>query len=471
MRYFPAFLDLQGQRCVVLGGGAEAAEKAAGLLEAGARVAVIAPDPGRQVEDLARVRDLELQRRPYRAGDLRGARLAVDASGDEATNEASWREAEETGVLHNVVDRPQRCRFVYPAVVRRDPLLVAISTSGESPFLAGAVRAYLERLLGHEWSAFTELVGRTRRELRARLVSQDRQSRVYRALLASPARRLLREGAESRAEALAAELTREPERATRGRVALVGAGPGDPALLTLAAVEALATADAVLHDALVSRDVLELAGPQAELIDVGVRGGRRRRSQEETTNRLIELARQGRFVVRLKGGDPFVFGRGGEELTALLEANVDVSVVPGVSSAVAAPALAGIPLTHRGVASSVAFVTGHEGSAGTTPGGIQELARSVDTLVVLMPLGNLGALTEQLLRVLEPSRPAALVASASLPNQQVLRTPLHALPRAASEHSVASPAILVVGHVVDAPSDRAAEATEEVTVTLDVSTG
>ena len=471
MRYFPAFLDLRGQRCLVLGGGAEAAEKAAGLLEAGARVTVIAPDPGADLEALAGAGDLELQRRPYRRGDLRGARLAVDASGDEATNAASWREAEESGVLHNVVDRPERCRFIYPAVVRRDPLLVAISTSGESPFLAAALRAYLERLLGREWSAFTELVGRTRRELRARLVSQDRQSRVYRALLASPARRLLRAGAAQQAEKLAAELTRRPERADQGRVALVGAGPGDPALLTLAAVDALTTADVVLHDALVSPEVLDLAGPQAELVDVGVRGGRRRRAQEETTSRLIELARQGRFVVRLKGGDPFVFGRGGEELTALLEAGVDVSVVPGVSAAVAAPALAGIPLTHREMASSVAFVTGHEGSAGTPPPGIQELARAAGTLVVLMPLGNLDALTEQLLQVLDPGLPAALVASASLPNQQVVRAPLHAIPRAASEHAVASPAILVVGHVVDASSDRAAEGEEQVTVTLDVNTG
>ena len=467
MRYFPAFLDLRGQRCVVLGGGAEAAEKAAGLLEAGAGVTVIAPDPADELEDLAGAQGLDLQRRPYRRGDLRGARLAVDATGDEATNAASWDEAEEEGVLHNVVDRPERCRFIYPAVVRRDPLLVAISTSGESPFLAGALRAYLERLLGNEWSPFTELVGRTRRALRARLVSPRQQQRVYRALFASPARRLLREGAAEQAEELAAELTRAPERAAPGRVALVGAGPGDPGLLTLAAAEALATADVVLHDALVSRDVLDLVGPHAELVDVGVRGGRRRRSQEDTTNRLIELARQGRFVVRLKGGDPFVFGRGGEELAAVIEAQIDVSVIPGVSAAVAAPALAGIPLTHRGVASSVAFVTGHEGSAGATPRGLRDLARSVDTLVVLMPLGNLDALTDQLLGALAPSRPAALVASASLPQQRIVRAPLHAIPRAAKEHAVASPAILVVGDVVDAPSDLA----EAPAAALDAGTG
>jgi uroporphyrin-III C-methyltransferase/precorrin-2 dehydrogenase/sirohydrochlorin ferrochelatase len=457
VRYFPAFLDLQGQRCVVLGGGAEAAEKATGLVEAGAVVKVIGDRPGARILALAHDEKIELERRAYRRGDLAGARLAVDASEDEATNEASWAEAEESGVLHNVVDRPQRCRFIYPAVVRRDPLLVAVSTSGESPYVAGAVRASLERLLGPEWSTFTELVGRTRRELRARLVPRHQQNRVYRALLASPARRLLRGGAAAQAEELAAELARRPERAAPGRVALVGAGPGDPSLLTFAAAEALATADVVLHDALVSREVLETVGPHAELIDVGVRAGRRRRTQSDTTNQLIELAGQGRFVVRLKGGDPFVFGRGGEELFALLEAGVDVSVVPGVSAAVAGPALAGIPLTHRGQASSVAFVTGHEGTEGTTPAGIARLANAVDTLVVLMPLGNLEALTGQLLAALGPARPAALVASASLPEQRVVRAPLHAIPRAAHEHAVSSPAILVVGDVVDVPLERAGE--------------
>jgi uroporphyrin-III C-methyltransferase / precorrin-2 dehydrogenase / sirohydrochlorin ferrochelatase len=450
VRYFPAFLDLQGRRCVVLGGGAEAAEKAAGLLEAGARVTVIAPDPNQALADLAGDHRVDLEVRPYRRGDLAGARLAVDATGDDATNEASCAEAEERGVLHNVVDRPQRCGFIYPAVVRRDPLLVAISTSGESPYLAGALRAHLERLLGREWSAFTALVGRTRRVLRERGVSLDHQNRVYRALLASPARRLLRDGATAEAQELAGELA---TRAIPGRVALVGAGPGDPALLTLAAAEALSTADAVLHDALVSPEVLDLVGPQAELIDVGVRAGRRRRAQHDTTSRLIELARAGRFVVRLKGGDPFVFGRGGEELAALLEAGIDVSVVPGVSAAVAAPALAGIPLTHRDIASSVAFVTGHAGAEATPPAGLGDLARVADTLVVLMPLGNLEALAGELMTALGPERPAALVASASLPGQQVVRAPLHEIPRAAHEHAVSSPAILVVGDVVDAPAE------------------
>jgi uroporphyrin-III C-methyltransferase/precorrin-2 dehydrogenase/sirohydrochlorin ferrochelatase len=419
------FLDLAGQPCIVLGEGKFAVEKAAALREAGARVRVI---PSRD----------------YRPGVLAGARLVVDASEDAGINRQSWEEAEKAGILINVVDRPEQCRFIAPAIVRRDPLLIAISTSGESPFLASALRARLERWLGREWGPFTALVGRTRRELRQRRVPLAEQTRIYKRLLASDLRTLLRRGNVAAAQHRAAALS-SSDPAQAGRVALVGAGPGDPELLTVRARELLAEADFVLHDALVSTETLALSGPDARLEDVGKRGGRRSTRQAEITSRLIELAQQGHFVVRLKGGDPFVFGRGGEELRDLVAAGIDVVVVPGVSAAIAAPSAAGIPLTMRGVSSSLA-VTSAEGDASLAR--IRQLAEAADTLVVLMAHAKLESVTSVLAEVLGPGRPAAVVSNATLPTQEVVTGTVGNVAQLALRLRLGPPATLVVGEVV-----------------------
>jgi uroporphyrin-III C-methyltransferase / precorrin-2 dehydrogenase / sirohydrochlorin ferrochelatase len=433
MRYYPVFLDLAGQRCIVLGDGKFATEKASALGEAGADVRVIAS-------------------RDYRPGVLAGARLVVDASEDPEINRQSWQEAEEAGILINVVDRPERCRFIAPAIVRRDPLLIAISTSGESPFLASSMRARLERWLGLEWAPFTALVGRVRRRLREAGVPVAEQTRIFRRLMGSDVRTLLRAGRALDAEHLAAALSR-PGLDRPGRVALVGAGPGDPSLLTVAARDLLFDADVVLHDALVGPDVLALAGPHAQLENVGKRGGRESARQEDVTARLIELARAGHFVVRLKGGDPFVFGRGGEELKDLVRAGIEVVVVPGVSAALAAPAAAGIPVTLRGVASSLAITTAQ---GGDSPERLYELARACDTLVVLMVRSNLASVAATLVRALGPSQPAAVVSNATLPEQRQVAGPLARIARLADEGGIVAPATLVVGRVVESAPALAA---------------
>lgn len=422
MRYYPVFLDLRGQDCLVLGATDLAAEKAAGLRLAGAAVRELAE---------------------YRPGALEGARLVFDATGEESVNRQVWEEAERLGILVNVVDRPERCRFIAPAVVNRDPLLVAISTSGESPFLASALRARLERWLGAEWGPFVERVGAIRRGLRREGVPLGEQTAVYRRLLRSGVRRLLRQGRIDDAAYEAAAIAASAGAPRAGRVSLVGAGPGDPALLTVAAQEALFDADVVFHDALVSPDTLALAGPQAELVDVGKRGGRGGAEQAAINAALIEAARAGRDSVRLKGGDPFVFGRGGEEMAALLEAGLEVVVVPGVSSALAAPAAAGIPLTLRGVAASFAVATAQSVAGGAD---LERLAAAADTLVVLMPLANLEATLGRIGAVLGAERPAALVSAATSERQAVVRGTLGTL----HGRTVDSPAVLVVGDVVDA---------------------
>jgi uroporphyrin-III C-methyltransferase / precorrin-2 dehydrogenase / sirohydrochlorin ferrochelatase len=445
MNYYPVFLDLAEQRCVVLGGGDLAAEKAAGLVEAGARVDVFSASLCSQLEEMAQVGRLEAVRRDYEPGDLAGARLVIDASGDTEINRRSWQEAETAGILINVVDRPAQCRFIAPAIVRRDPLLIAISTSGESPFLASTLRAWIERWIGAEWGPFTTLVGRVRRKLREERVPLVEQTRIFRRLLASDARALLRDGRTSEAAARAAAIA-QPGVSRVGRVALVGAGPGDPNLLTVGAREALATADFVLHDALVSRDVLALCAPYAEIEDVGKRAGRTSARQEDITARLIELARDGHFVVRLKGGDPFVFGRGGEELAELARAGIETMVVPGVSAALAAPAAAGIPLTMRGVSSSLAITTAQSGDSLNR---LFEIAETCDTLVVMMVRSNLAAVAEVVMRAVGPSRPAAVISNASLPEQKQVSGPLARIAVLADEAGIDSPATLVVGEVVN----------------------
>jgi uroporphyrin-III C-methyltransferase / precorrin-2 dehydrogenase / sirohydrochlorin ferrochelatase len=450
MSYYPVYLDLRGRRCVVLGGGATALEKVRGLLDAGANVTVVATDPTEEIAVLAGDDRLSLVRREYRIGDLAGAFLAIDASWDEATNRASSTEAERAQVLINVVDRPRQCSFIAPAVVRRDPLQVAISTSGESPFLASALRARIERTLGEEWGAFTAIVGRIRRQLRERGTPLAEQNRVYRKLMASDVRRLLRRGRHEEAAFAAAAIASAAGQVKVGRVALVGAGPGDPQLLTLAARDLLAEADVVYHDALVHPETLRLCGPQTRQVDVGKRAGQPHISQEGITRQMIESARAGLDVVRLKGGDPFIFGRGGEEMAELMAEGIQVLVVPGVTAAVAAPAVAGIPLTMRGVASSVAFVTGHSGGDGASPAAIGEIARAVDTLVVLMPMGNLGELAARLAAALGGDHPAAVVSNATLDAEQVVRAPLRAIGDAVRQAGLAAPALLVVGHVVAA---------------------
>jgi uroporphyrin-III C-methyltransferase/precorrin-2 dehydrogenase/sirohydrochlorin ferrochelatase len=446
MRYYPVFLDLAGQPCVVLGGGRFAAEKVASLLDAGARVTVISSQFGKPIEALIADGSIDPIRREYRPGDLSGARLVVDASEDEAINRQAWLEAESAGILINVVDRPAQCRFIAPAVVRRDPLLIAISTSGDSPFLASALRVRLERWLGSEWGPFTALVGRVRRGLRERGVPLPEQTRAYRRLIASDVRDLLRAGYGAEAEARAAALA-QPGAVHAGRVAIVGAGPGDPALITVKARDLLADADFVLHDALIAPETLALCGPDARLEAVGKRGGAPSARQDDITARMIELAREGNMVVRLKGGDPFVFGRGGEEMADLLAAGVDVVVVPGVTSALAAPAAAGIPVTLRGISSSVAITTAQRGDSA---GRLHDLALACDTLVVLMVRAALPDVAGLLVRAVGGSRPAALISNATLPSERKVSGPLSRIAHLADQAEIESPAVLVVGDVVTA---------------------
>jgi len=285
-----------------------------------------------------------------------------------------------------------------------------------------------------------------RRQLREKGVPISKQTRIYRHIVNSEARDLLKRGRSDDAAHLAVAIA-QGGATGGGRVALVGAGPGDPELLTFKARELLADADYVLHDALIAPETLALCGPDARLEDVGKRAGGAGSSQQAITARLIELALAGHSVVRLKGGDPFVFGRGGEEMADLVEAGVDVVVVPGLTAALAAPAAAGIPVTLRGVASSFAITTAQGGGSLER---LRDLALAADTLVVLMPRANLGEVAAVIARAVGGSRPAAVIANATLPNQQTVSGPLDSIARIADHAAIGTPATLVVGDVVAA---------------------
>jgi len=442
---YPVSLDLQGRRCVVVGGGTVAEHKVQGLLEAGADVNVIAADPSGALRALANSGDVLLVARPYEPGDLAGAFVVIAATDDRRLNGRVFAEASERGVLCNAVDDVEHCHFAAPAIVRRGDLTIAIGTGGKAPALARRLRVELERQFGEEWGQLIEILA----EARARVIgSRDVDFATWAArwqaalggdLLGKVRAAQLSEAVDEVARVLAEEPAAS---AGQGHVAIVGAGPGDPELISVRGRRLLDAADVVVYDRLVHPSLWE--GKDA--IDAGKEPGSHRVDQDQINELLIRLAREGRRVVRLKGGDPFVFGRGAEEADALAAAGVAHEVVPGVTSAVAALAAAGIPVTDRRLASSFAVVTGH------CAGGDVDwaaLATGVDTLVVLMGLARLPEIVERLVAAgRSPASPAAVVAHGTLPDQAVVVAPLGELPAAVAQARLTAPAVIVVGEVV-----------------------
>ena len=410
----PVFLDLGGQPVVVIGGGKVAERKIETLLEAGARVTVVSPT----VSDLIarRVGEGRITHwpRPYRTGDLRGCRLAYAATSDPQVNEAARREASDSGIWLNAIDQPARCDFITPAIVRRGDLTIAVSTNGRCPALARQIREDLERQYGPEYAEEVERLGRMRDRGKAETGS------------AAP-----------------------PADSAAGTVYLVGAGPGDPELLTLKGRRLLAHADTVVYDALVDPTLLEVCRPSAARVFAGKRSGRHSKSQREINGILIAAARAGHVVVRLKGGDPFMFGRGGEEADALVAAGIRFEVVPGVSAGIAVPASAGIPLTHRDVTAEVVFLSGHDSPTSPSPVDWARYAASRATLVVFMGLDNLAAIARMLLDHGREARcPVAVIAHGTTAAQRVVVAPLAEIAEKAVEAGMQAPALVVIGDVV-----------------------
>ncbi|WHZ20220.1 MAG: siroheme synthase [Rhodanobacteraceae bacterium] len=449
---FPLFADLRGRAVLVAGGGAVARRKIESLLEAGAAVTVNAAslEPElREWSDAGRVRWL---RGAFQPAWLDGMWLVVAASGDATLDRRVAEAAHARRILVNVVDDAEASSFHVPARVRRGRLQVAISSGGAAPVLARRLRERLETELDESLGALTGLFTRERARIRRRFPQAEERRRFFQSLLDGDVPRLLRTRADAAAQAaFDAALANGASSPRRGSVALVGAGPGDPGLLTLKALRALQEADVILHDRLIGPAILDLARRDAERIDVGKCVGKDHDATQARIHALmLQHARSGRRVVRLQGGDPLLFGRGAEELDFLRAHGIPHEIIPGITAAVASAAAAGIPLTDRRHARSVTLLS----PRGGTTLDIAALAAPGQTLAVYMGVGELEALSRVLIaNGRSAGTPCVLVENASLPEQRVLRSTLEALPALARAHDVRAPALLIIGEVAaQAPS-------------------
>jgi uroporphyrin-III C-methyltransferase/precorrin-2 dehydrogenase/sirohydrochlorin ferrochelatase len=429
MDYLPIFLNIRGRSCLVVGGGEVAARKASLLLRAGARVTVL---------DAAQFGDK----------DLDGVALAIAATSDDAVNRAVAAGAMARSIPVNVVDQPALCSFILPSIIDRDPVIVAVSSSGAAPVLARLLRARLESLIPAGYGRLAALAGAFRGEVKARFKPAERR-RFWERVLQGPIAELVYSGRDAEARAgLQAVLEDTRPTYSGGDVALVGAGPGDPDLLTFRALRLMQQADVVVYDRLVSQPILDLARREAERIYAGKESARHALPQEDINHLLVRLAREGKRVVRLKGGDPFIFGRGGEEIATLAAEGIPFQVVPGITAAAGCASYAGIPLTHRDYAQSVVFVTGHlqDGGMGLN---WTALAQARQTIVVYMGLLGIDVLCRELVaHGLPASTPAALIQQGTTAQQRVLAGDLANLPELVHRGGVKAPTLIIVGEVV-----------------------
>ena len=448
MDFLPILLNLRGQPCLVVGGGEVAARKSALLLRAGARVTVVAPSLAAALDADRAAGRIAHRAARFRDADLEGQALAIAATDDATVNRAVAAAASARRIPVNVVDQPALCSFILPSVIERAPLIVAVSSGGASPVLARLLRSRLETLIPAGYGRLAALAGAFRERVKARFKPAERR-RFWERALQGPIAELVFSGRDAEARrALEAALADARLALAGGEVSLVGAGPGDPDLLTFRALRLMQQADVVVYDRLVSQPILNLVRLEAERIYAGKERARQALPQEDINRLLVRLAKEGKRVVRLKGGDPFIFGRGGEEIDTLAAEGIPFQVVPGITAAAGCASYAGIPLTHRDHAQSVVFVTGHlrDGSMNLN---WRALAQAQQTLVVYMGLLGLEVLCRELVaHGLPASTPAALVEQGTTPRQRVLEGTLETLPGIVRASDVHAPTLIIVGEVV-----------------------
>lgn len=446
--YFAAFLDLRGKPGVIVGGGAVAALKAETLLRSGVRVTVVAPECCARIAELAVLGALRIETRRFQPGDLVGADIAIAATDDPAVNEAVFSAARALRIPVNVADNAALSTFIMPSVVDRPPLQIAISSAGSSPVLARKLRTIIEGAVPFAFGRLAALAGRFRAASKDSIPDPEARRRFWEDVMEGPVADQVLAGNEASAGELLRRMLETGAKPGDGFVSLVGAGPGDPELLTLRALRVMQRANVVLYDHLVSPALVDLVRRDAERIYVGKEQDNHALPQDEINRLMVRLAQSGKRVVRLKGGDPFIFGRGGEEIETLAAHGIAFEVVPGVTAAAGASAYAGIPLTHRDYADSCVFVTGHS-RGGTEQVDWKGLARPRQTIAVYMGVGGLAKICSQLVaHGLPADTPAALVEKATLPAQRVVEGTLASLPATAKSSNVRPPALLIVGEVV-----------------------
>ena len=449
MQALPIFFNITNRLCIVIGGGDVASRKVNTLLKANAAVTVIAPDICHELQALVEAKVIKFIRVPYAAAQLDGACLVVAATDDHAVNKAVSFDAKKLNIPVNVVDAPDLCTFTMGSIIERSPVVIAISSEGNAPVLARYIRTKIETMLPASYGRIAGIAGEFRDKVKTRFATTQERRRFWEDVFQGPLVERVLSGQEQAARELLQELIDNKDGTTnKGEVFLVGGGPGDPDLLTFRALRLMQQCDVCVYDKLVSPEVMELVRRDAELIYVGKARDQHTLPQEEINALLAKLALQGKRVLRLKGGDPFIFGRGGEEIETLMQHGVPFQVVPGITAANGVSSYAGIPLTHRDYAQACLFITGHL-KDGTLDLDWASMARPRQTVVIYMGLVGLAQICEKLIEHGVPaSMPVAVVQQGTTQRQRVVTATLQDLAEKVAAAELKPPCLTIIGEVV-----------------------
>jgi len=450
MDYFPLFLKVADRPCLVVGGGKVAARKIQLLQRAGALVTVVSPRSCDEVLAYANAGSVTYVHRDFQDEDLEGMALVIAATGNRAVNRHVAELADRQRIPVNVVDSPKSGSFIVPSMVDRSPVQVAVTTGGSSPVLARLLRARLESFIPAAYGRLARLVDDYRQSVKTRFSNPAQRRYVWETVLQGRIAELLFAGQEDKARHALEQAIDDADTGfeSTGEVYLVGAGPGDPDLITFRALRLMQQADVVVYDRLVSQPILDMVRRDAEMIYAGKARDQHTLSQESINQLLVRLAKEGKRVLRLKGGDPFIFGRGGEEIETLAEQGIPFQVVPGITAASGCASYAGIPLTHRDYAQSCIFVTGHL-KDGSVDLDWETLSRPAQTIVFYMGLHSIRVLSQELIaHGLPGDTPVALVQQGTTQDQRVYIESLDTLPALADSGVLKPPTIIIVGQVV-----------------------
>ena len=450
MEFLPIFLNIQGEACIVVGGGNVATRKISLLLRAGGKVTVISPELSDAVAALIDGDKVTHIKRNWQDVDLKGCKLVIAATSDAAVNRLVVDAANKCGTPVNVVDQPQLCSFIMPSIIDRSPVIAAVSTGGASPVLARLIRARLESLIPAGYGRLAELAAKFRDQVKQTFSDHDDRRRFWDNVLQGGVAERVFSGHMEEAEVVMKKALQEAKPdAGMGEVYLVGGGPGDPDLLTFRALRCMQKADVVVYDRLVAKSIVEMTRRDAKRIYVGKERNNHAMPQEEINKLLARLAKEGKRVVRLKGGDPFIFGRGGEEIDTLAEEGIPFQVIPGITAASGCASYAGIPLTHRDYAQSVTFVTGHlkDNSMNLN---WEQLAQPQQTIVFYMGLKGLPVITRELqAHGVSADMPVALVQQGTTHMQRLFTGTLENIMDIVEKEQPKPPTLIIIGEVVE----------------------
>lgn len=449
MQALPIFFNITDRLCVVIGGGDVATRKVSMLLKANAAVKLISPEICSELKALADTNKIQFVQADYHSDVLDGACMVIAATDDEAVNEQVSLDAKARNIPVNVVDAPALCTFTMGSIIDRSPVVIAISSEGNAPVLARYIRSKIETMLPAAYGRIADIAGEFRDKVKAKFATTQLRRRFWENVLQGPLVERVLSGQEQAARELLQNLLDDHNVvSSQGEVFLVGGGPGDPDLLTFRALRLMQQCDVCVYDKLVSPEVMELVRRDAELIYVGKERDQHTMPQQEINELLASLAKQGKRVLRLKGGDPFIFGRGGEEIETLMQHGVPFQVVPGITAANGVSSYAGIPLTHRDYAQACLFITGHL-KDGTLDLDWATMARPKQTVVIYMGLVGLAQICEQLIaHGVSPSMPAAVVQQGTTQRQRVVTATLQDLPQKVAEAELKAPCLTIIGEVV-----------------------